>query len=833
MAGSFIKMITNEASISGYTNHIFTITVDPTTLVKKPETNYEVGIIRNNIKLQTGVTIPQFSTIVSAPQSYTWFGGALKGPISNENWHSQSVFGLDFDKGLVSVEEVIQRFHQYEIYPQLWYYSLSDTDLIRKFRVVLFLDEPVQTKEQHEHILKGLLVLFPEADPKCKNQGRFFFGGKQSFILHKEPISKTRLIDILATIIIIQDGGKTRHIPKDLASQPVPEKSAPNQHFLYYLYRSCHFFPNPETKKSTSLAGSPSKIELDFNEARKKVRILDEFLSGTWLYHDQIFGLATNLQYIRGGQKLMLETMKNFNDLGLTHYTDNNFSIFPYLKKVNYRPQLIKNFSPYEEDTELYDIVTATKEVRGKIEVVEPIQKIPLKVAENQFKTEFDRVKSYGLTGKIYLFKLPTAIGKTSAITSSVGTTIAAPTNDLKNEISGRMKVVHQTTPDSIIFQTESLNNKLNYYYSIGLPVKATAVLHDVVNGTGLVKYPVSDLTKANEYLNQLRNSYKTDQTILTTHARALSAEFKNDTLIFDEDPINSLISIKSLEISDLVKLEINTGCNNTSLTNTISLLKSLIPGEIRKTPLLSVDLDDLIEQISQTRIETDIFSFFDSTYMMKDPRIPNLIHYVVKKDIPVNKKVIILSATIPTYIYQKLFGNRVEIIDISDVEQMGEIIQYTKRSCSRNGLTQYHRQISEQVGSTPVITFKSFQHQFKNPVKEMYFGNCSGYDSMKGQDLAVVGTPHRDNVQYLLTASVLGIDFRTTDTTMTHQKTEYNGFRFWIKCYDHPELRNIQLSFIESDLIQAIGRARTLRTHAKVEVYSNYPLRITDQFLY
>lgn len=79
----------------------------------------------------------------------------------------------------------------------------------------------------------------------------------------------------------------------------------------------------------------------------------------------------------------MLETMRKYNDMGLTHYTDNNFNIFPYLKKVNYHPQLIKNFSSYVEDAELYDIVFAMKEVRGKIEVMEPIQKIPLKVAEN------------------------------------------------------------------------------------------------------------------------------------------------------------------------------------------------------------------------------------------------------------------------------------------------------------------------------------------------------------------------------------------------------------------------------------------------------------------
>jgi len=38
-------------------------------------------------------------------------------------------------------------------------------------------------------------------------------------------------------------------------------------------------------------------------------------------------------------------------------------------------------------------------------------------------------------------------------------------------------------------------------------------------------------------------------------------------------------------------------------------------------------------------------------------------------------------------------------------------------------------------------------------------------------------------------------------------------------------------LSFIESDLIQAVGRARTLRTSAHVDLYSSFPLRISDEF--
>ena len=136
-------------------------------------------------------------------------------------------------------------------------------------------------------------------------------------------------------------------------------------------------------------------------------------------------------------------------------------------------------------------------------------------------------------------------------------------------------------------------------------------------------------------------------------------------------------------------------------------------------------------------------------------------------------------------------------------------------------------------MGDKPVITFKAFKHHFNNPVEEMYFGNCSGYDTLMGKDIAVVGTPHRNNVEYFLTAKVLGIEFNTTDTTMTYQQVTHNGFKFKFNCFDNEDLRMIQFSLIESDLIQAIGRARTLRTNAKVEVYSNYPLRISDDFIY
>jgi hypothetical protein len=87
--------------------------------------------------------------------------------------------------------------------------------------------------------------------------------------------------------------------------------------------------------------------------------------------------------------------------------------------------------------------------------------------------------------------------------------------------------------------------------------------------------------------------------------------------------------------------------------------------------------------------------------------------------------------------------------------------------------------------------------------------------------------------VVYFLTAAAIGEEISVSDMEMKLQKIEYNGFKFKFNCYSHTALRNIQLSLIESDLTQAVGRARTLRYKAKVVVYSNFPLQISDQFIF
>jgi len=804
----------------------YKITFNPKRVSSKPKKNsLEMSNHLNGINVPTGITINEFANMVSGPNSHTWFGGTYNTSITNQNWTSTQVIGLDFDSGDYTVEETVDKLKSNGIHAQLWYSSFSSTTSNPKFRIVLFVDEPIINAEHRELIYKGLLQLVPHADVSCKNAARIFFGGKEAVVLHNKPISIQSLIDSTAIAVITGDKGRSRYIPEGLISTYIGK----NSEFLFNTNRNYPFLPNiPPTPITIMGKTLPS---INWIKAKERVRILKDFLDGKWLSHMELFGLATNLIHVKGGQKLMNETMKKFNQEGKTDYSENNFNIITYVKKVAYRAVPIYKFSEHDEDADLHDLYSAVIDVRGKIELIKPIVLTPLALAEKTFKQRFQEALEKENDEKVYLFKVPTAIGKTELITQ-VNATLAFPTHSLKNEVQNRMKVKTVLSPDSILFKDEKLNIRLHYLYGAGMLQKATAMIYDIASGKNSFEYYQDDIITAAQYLKQLEESQVTKNTVLTTHTRALHINHSHSTIIFDEDPLETVLPIQIAQISDLVKVQLVGDKLFKPLLKYIQQLSSSEPGICHRTPTFEGDPEELVDLIAKVKLDSNLIDLLNSKYYIKDKRDQNTLHYIMSNPLPPNKKIIILSATAPIPIYQELFKDRLEVIELSDVEQMGNIIQTTKQSCSRNSLTRYADSIAKKVGDTPVITFKNFKNYFKNPIEEMYFGNCSGYDNQKGKDIAVVGTPHRNNVVYHLYLAILG-GKAAISLDMAYQKVEYNGFKFKFNCYEDELLRNIQLSLIESDLIQAVGRARTLRTNATVQLYSNFPLRISSIFIF
>lgn len=805
---------------------MYSITYNPARVESKPK-KYSNEMNRHvaGINVPTGVTINQFAEMVSAPYSHTWYGGTYSNLISNQNWTSTQVFALDFDDGDKTPEETIHTLQANGIHPQLWYSTFTSTTDIPKYRVVLFAEKPITDIQERDFIYKGLLQMVPYADSTCKNAGRIFFGGKEAVILNTNPTSNQQLIDATYIAAITADKGRTRF----LSERNFPSQNAENGEFLLVLDRNNQFSPEFYTTPTTIMGGVLPTI--DWKKAQERVKVLDAFLNGEWLYHDQLFGLATNLIYIKGGQRLMKETMLRFNEEGRTHYSENNFNIITYLKKVHYPAKPIHSFSPYEEDADLRDLYSAVVEVRGRIEVMEPIIRMPLEEAEQTFQSKFQEVLNQSQDDGIYLFKVPTAIGKTELLTN-VNATLAFPTHALKCEVQVRMTVPNVLSPDALDFLDDTLNSRLKYYYAAGLVQKGTALIHDVANSSKSLQYDPSDINQAQVYLEQLKLTQESENTVLTTHARALHLNHKHDTIIFDEDPMETILPIQTAQISDLVKIQLRSRNLFGKLRTFIEDFSNAPAGVSQPTPRYTGDPEGLIQCIPSLNIHSNVIGLLTSTYYIKDARDNNTLHFIQHIPLPSKKRIVILSATAPVEIYRALYGDRLHVIELTDVEQEGTIIQHTKQSCSRNAMNRYADSLSQKVGDLPVITFKRFRRSFKNPVEEMYFGNCSGYDNLKGKDLAVVGTPHRNNVLYhLIAAQINGAT--TTNHSMTYQKVEYNGFKFKFNCFDDPLLRNIQLSLIESDLIQAVGRARTLRTNATVQVYSNFPLRATTKFIF
>ena len=123
-----------------------------------------------------------------------------------------------------------------------------------------------------------------------------------------------------------------------------------------------------------------------------------------------------------------------------------------------------------------------------------------------------------------------------------------------------------------------------------------------------------------------------------------------------------------------------------------------------------------------------------------------------------------------------------------------------------------------------PVITYRSIKDHFTKP-STCHFGYLFGSNELAHEEMAVVGINRYENPRYILLAYLMGIESKE-GYEMQYQQVEYNGYRFKFMTFKDKGLQKLHLDITNNEMIQAVGRGRTLRNDNIVHLYSGFPLK-------
>ncbi|SEJ71438.1 hypothetical protein SAMN05660742_114106 [Propionispira arboris] len=788
----------------------------------------------------------------------------------------------------ISFKEIKSRAEDYEL-PILFAYDTLSSKNHNKFRVVFLNDVSITDRKVAEATQLAIGTMFPEADTSCyKDVSKMYYGGKQILYYDKKTpeinvesvfrnlcyylkdkykanhykgkitnfskttgiaLNKNGLLDVMVMgnpteypcATILDEKGKNS--PSSIIySKNLSSIKAVGENFPEKYYR-INFSTNDSSvgknNNSRSSINHKSYRSADIKDINQKCELFKEFESGKRrLHHKELYGILTNLLQVEtGSQRFVSILSKN-----PAFYSDNKEiwegRHIPYMKQHDYRSQNCNDFCPYQSKCNHgTSILSTVCPKRGMIEKTPGYSEIFHPLEEVQKDTYNAISKAYCANNKQFqIVKAMTAVGKTTSYLKLMSENptdrflIAAPTNLLKDEIYNkavRMNIAVSKTPSLEQIKNEipsKIWNRIQRMYSSGLHCSVHPYINEILKK--------KDIPCLREYL-KAREELKTfDGSIITTHRYLLNMDEKRlreyDAIIIDEDIIfKSVISNQGeITVSNLKELLEKTTDNRLFNKITELLKHAKIQSCIEVD---SFELDDVDDGDNDKSILFDIPSFClaERFYLRKASKEEKLKEDTVAFLKPVtfkNVKYIMVSATVNEDICRNFFGkDNVSFYDCKRAEYKGELYQYPRKSMSRtcvaNNVGIMQRLMKRfAIDEDKVITF------MKQNIGYLHFGNTEGSNALEGEDILVVGTPYHAEFLYKLVAFTMGIDFDEKEE-MTAQFVTHNGYRFWFTTFKDENMRAINFWMIESELEQAVGRARLLRNKCKVKLFSNFPL--------
>ena len=822
--------------------HTVKLTLSPRKHGKSKPIGGEIGAIIKSFtpSRQIEVTRQEFS--VKAVQ-YPWLPYVTCDSVGNDSFVESSILSLDIDNKKnegYTISKFLSDCKIHDLECGMIYTTFRDEttkdnwENALRYRAVFFLEEIITDFKLFKHTLGSLQRIFKQTDEQY--QAHMYCNGGRH-LCYYEPnayISRHKIADLSIHIEDISEYKSSSSITRKTLKQynllgieprkntPVHKRLQPKD--LEILSDECHLFQK-------------------FIEKKEKI------------YHKQLFGLFLFLKRYQGGLKLFkacISENKKINNRKIDEIIGLGNAYLKYNKE-----QACKEFLDQDDPARKYFKLSAILAgIKSVAVVVPPKDQISLKEGEDKLSESFSSL----LKQKQKVIQFPVGIGKTNEIVKTKylkHTVLALPNKKLIEEVFIRLsKAGHEPLKliacDTAILPVE---NK-NYYekmFALGLGGNATAYLRGLAIDSSKVK---SDCSATRNEVSQFLSEYfrthdeiiKTDKLIITTHAKLLTSKFENHTnIIIDEDITFSMLKTIEVSVKDLSTLakKVKTECKEAIdyLTNILYEVHSSSENDSFTIPK-SIQLSD--RTISRIRkiivkykdeFKSPIASILNCNAMMVrfDNDQPFSISCCQKMPYKhTDKSTLILSATLNSYI-SSLILPKASHESVTNIQHSSnKLFQISDKSFSKNQMKKdsYKRHldfISSVAEDHSIITHFStgIKNLFpKDKLSSLSIENCEGSDIHKGQKIMVVGTPNLPNYVYLLYARSLGIKFTEEDLKWVMQQITDDRGTYSIMTFKGDNLRRLHFYYLESRIIQAIGRSRSLREEsAEVYYFGNFPI--------
>jgi len=600
-----------------------------------------------------------------------------------------------------------------------------------------------------------------------------------------------------------------------------------------------------------------------------------------------LVGNALKIGYSNTAIYSSLEHLYKIGNLSSKNMPRSAKSLFPYSEK--YAPGCVAAGCPFREQCKnsgktiisLYSELFKNKVFYEKTETTQT--NINLGDAEVNFNnTITDIIKNNDITHNA--LKYPTALGKSETIikflcdssyTDKV-ITVAVPTHKLKDELMERAKTHNLLNPDTY----REWNEKPL------IPVVTDKDTHRNIeiarrNGKSgyneLIEYfnkrkQKGGFTNRNreyriikEYIEKYTAFQINGKNKLTTHHDIfINKNNDYDVLIIDEDPINVLFpksEIKLKTIKDLYyEFEGTEGYENI-----VQFLDYIINSKNEYTNIdntIKPKLKPWLTFIEYARtngfINTEdvLYGLFYADFIKVTD---DVVIYGKRNKLQKNKTVIILSAGInedlmkfinPSINFvechtinlnQKITLHPEHTMSISSIDHqtgdrlstkehekydMEEDIENYKQSKRKAFYEKFQIELNNK-NINCVITHKKYCKEFeKMGFETMYFGGLEGLDGFKNKNVAIIGTPFIPS-EHILFLHFCIFNNNPDNIEMDKIQVEANGYKFFIKTFIDEKLQKIHIALINQSMVQAVGRARLLRSDENniMEIYSTFPV--------